>query len=56
MLCQLQLISILAMAIFHNLPYDYHAEDVSNVAFAVLFMVFYVDFKQLFQRGWWDTL
>ena len=55
-LCQLQVISILAMAIFHNLPFDYHADDVSNVAFVVLFMVFFVDFKQLFQRGWWDTL
>ena len=54
-LCQLQLLSIIAMLLFHRLPFDHMEGWTMIVPKIVLLVVLMVDFKQLFQREWWPT-
>lgn len=54
-LCQLQILSLIAMLLFRKLPFD-HMEGVAMIVpKLVLFVVLFIDFKQLFQRDWWAT-
>ena len=59
-LCQLQILSLIAMLIFHKLPFDHMQGWTMIVPKLVLFTVMLIDFKQLFQREWgataWRTL
>ena len=54
-LCQLQLISMIAMVLFHRLPFDHMQGWAMVVPKLVLFGILLVDFKQLFRREWWPT-
>lgn len=54
-LCQLQILSVIAMLLFHKLPFDHMEGWTMIVPKLVLFGVMLVDFKQLFQRDWWPT-
>lgn len=59
-LCQLQILSLIAMLIFHKLPFDHMQGWTMIVPKLVLLTVMLIDFKQLFQREWgataWRTL
>lgn len=55
-LCQLQLLSMIAMLLFHRLPFDHISGLTMIVPRLVLFGVLLIDFKQLFQRDWWPTV
>lgn len=55
-LCQLQLISMIAMVLFHRLPFDHMQGWAMVVPKLVLFGILLVDFKQLFRRDWWPTV
>lgn len=55
-LCQLQILSIIAMLLFHKLPFDHMSELTMIIPKLVLFTVLLIDFKQLFQRDWWPTI
>jgi len=55
-LCQLQLLSLAAMLLFHRLPFDHMSGFAMIVPKLVLFGVLLIDFKQLFQREWWPTI
>ena len=55
-LCQLQLISMIAMVLFHRLPFDHMQGWAMVVPKLVLFGILLVDFKQLFRREWWPTV
>ena len=55
-LCQLQLVSMVAIVLFRQLPFDHiHGLQVI-VPKLILFVILLIDFKQLFQREWWPTL
>lgn len=55
-LCQLQLISMIAMICFRRLPFD-HMQGWSMIIPAlVLTLILLIDFKQLFRRDWWPTI
>lgn len=54
-LCQLQILSLIAMILFHKLPFDHMQGVTMIVPKLVLFVVLIIDFKQLFQRDWWAT-
>ena len=54
-LCQLQLVSMVAMVCFHKLPFD-HIHGFMIVPELILFVILLIDFKQLFQRKWWPTI
>ena len=54
-LCQLQILSVIAMILFHRLPFDHMWGLTMIVPKLVLFVVLLIDFKQLFQRDWWPT-
>ena len=55
-LCQLQLLSLIAMLLFHRLPFDHMSGWAMIVPKLVLFGVLLVDFKQLFHRDWWPAV
>ena len=55
-LCQLQILSLIAMLLFHKLPFDHMSGISTIVPTLVLFTVLLIDFKQLFQRSWWSTI
>ena len=55
LLCQLQILSIIAMLFFHRLPFDHMSGLTMIVPKLILFVVLLIDFKQLFQRDWWPT-
>ena len=55
-LCQLQLLSLIAMLLFHRLPFDHMSGWTMIVPKLILFAVLLIDFKQLFQRKWWPTV
>ena len=55
-LCQLQLISMLAMILFRRLPFDHMQGWAMIVPKLILFVILCIDFKQLFQRDWWPTV
>ena len=55
-LCQLQILSLIAMLLFHQLPFDHIAGLTMIVPRLVLFVVLLIDFKQLFQMDWWPTI
>jgi len=59
-LCQLQILSMIAMLLFHRLPFDHMSGWTMVLPKLVLFAVLLIDFKQLFQRTWgataWRTL
>ena len=55
-LCQLQILSMIAMILFHRLPFDHMSVATMIVPTLVLFAVLLIDFKQLFQRDWWPTI
>ena len=54
-LCQLQILSLIAMLLFHRLPFDHMWGITMIIPKLVLFVVLLIDFKQLFQRDWWPT-
>lgn len=54
-LCQLQLVSMVAMVCFRKLPFD-HIHGFMIVPELILFVILLIDFKQLFQRKWWPTI
>lgn len=54
-LCQLQILSVIAMLLFHRLPFDHMSGWTMIVPKMILFGVLLIDFKQLFQRDWWPT-
>lgn len=55
-LCQLQIISIVVLLLFRTLPFDHNKLGLlSLVQVLSLYTIFFVDFKQLFQRDWWAT-
>lgn len=54
-LCQLQIISMMALLLFHRLPFDHMRGWTMVVPRLVLFTILLVDFKQLFRRDWWPT-
>ena len=55
-LCQFQILSIIAMLLFKTLPFD-HIDGWSMIIPRLLvFAVLLIDFKQLFQRDWWPTI
>ena len=54
-LCQLQMLSLIALLLFHKLPFDHMRGTSMIVPKAILFAVMFIDFKQLFQRDWWPT-
>ena len=54
-LCQLQMLSMVAMIFFHKLPFD-HIQGFAIIPALVLFVILLIDFKQLFQRRWWATI
>lgn len=53
-LCQIQLLSMVAMLCFRKLPFD-HIQSFMLGPELILFVILLIDFKQLFQRSWWDT-
>ena len=55
-LCQLQILSFIAMLLFHRLPFDHMSGLTMIVPKLVLLIVLVIDFKQLFQRDWWATV
>jgi hypothetical protein len=55
-LCQLQMISMVAMVLFHKLPFDHMWGLAMIIPRIILFAVMLIDFKQLFQRDWWPTI
>ena len=55
-LCQLQMISMVAMILFHRLPFDHMHGLTMIVPKLILFAVMLIDFKQLFRRDWWPTI
>lgn len=55
-LCQLQLVSMLAMILFRRLPFDHMQGWAMIVPKLILFVILCIDFKQLFQRDWWPTV
>jgi len=55
-LCQLQIVSIFALVLFHRLPFDHIQGLTMIVSRLALFAILLVDFKQLFQRDWWPTV
>jgi len=55
-LCQLQILSVIAMLLFHKLPFDHMEGWAMIIPKLVLFVVLLIDFKQLFQRQWWPTV
>ena len=55
-LCQLQLLSLIAMLLFHKLPFDHMSGWAMIVPKLILFAVLLIDFKQLFRRDWWPTV
>ena len=55
-LCQLQILSLIAMLLFHKLPFDHMRGWAMIVPKIILLVVLLVDFKQLFQREWWPTV
>lgn len=54
-LCQLQILSFVAMLLFGKLPFD-HIQGFMLIPELVLTTVLLIDFKQLFQREWWPTI
>lgn len=54
-LCQLQLVSMLSLVCFHQLPFD-HIYRFAFLPLLILFAILLIDFKQLFQRDWWPTI
>ena len=54
-LCQLQMLSMVAMLLFRQLPFD-HIHGFALVPSLILFAILLVDFKQLFCRDWWPTV
>ena len=55
-LCQLQILSLIAMLLFHKLPFDHMSGWTMIVPKLILFSVLLIDFKQLFRRDWWPTV
>lgn len=55
-LCQLQILSLIAMLLFHKLPFDHMSGLTMIVPKLILLGVLIIDFKQLFQRDWWQTI
>ena len=55
-LCQLQMLSLVAVIAFHRLPFDHMQGWTMIIPKLVLFSVLLIDFKQLFQRNWWPTV
>ena len=55
-LCQLQILSLIAMLLFHKLPFDHMSGWTMIVPKLILFAVLLIDFKQLFRRDWWPTV
>ena len=55
-LCQLQILSLIAMLLFHRLPFDHMSGLAMIVPKLILYVVLLIDFKQLFQRDWWPTV
>lgn len=55
-LCQLQILSVIAMLLFHKLPFDHMEGWTMIVPKLILFAVLLIDFKQLFRRDWWPTI
>ena len=55
-LCQMQLISMITLVLFHRLPFDHMQGWAMVVPKLVLFAILLVDFKQLFRREWWPTV
>ena len=55
-LCQLQILSVIAMLLFHKLPFDHMSGWTMIVPKLILFAVLLIDFKQLFRRDWWPTI
>ena len=55
-LCQLQLLSLIAMLLFHRLPFDHMYGLTMIIPRLLVFAVLLIDFKQLFQRDWWPTI
>lgn len=55
-LCQLQLISMITLVLFHRLPFDHMQGWAMVMPKLVLFGILLVDFKQLFRREWWPTV
>ena len=55
-LCQLQILSLIAMLLFHKLPFDHMSGWTMIVPKLILFAVLLIDFKQLFRRDWWPTI
>jgi len=55
-LCQLQILSLITMLLFHRLPFDHMSGLTMIVPKLILFVVLMIDFKQLFQRKWWPTI
>ena len=54
-LCQLQIVSMVAMICFRKLPFD-HIQGFALLPELILFVILLIDFKQLFQRRWWATI
>ena len=55
-LCQLQIISLVVMIFFHTLPFDHMKLSLlSIIPILCLYVILFIDFKQLFQRDWWAT-
>lgn len=54
-LCQLQMLSMLALIFFRTLPFD-HIHGFMLGPVLILFAILLIDFKQLFQRKWWATI
>ena len=54
-LCQLQILSFVALLLFGKLPFD-HIQGFTLIPELVLTIVVLIDFKQLFQREWWPTI
>jgi len=54
-LCQIQMLSMVTMICFRKLPFD-HIQGFALVPEIILFAILLIDFKQLFQRTWWETI
>ena len=54
-LCQLQMLSMVTMLLFRQLPFD-HIHRFAIWPYLILLAILIVDFKQLFQRDWWPTI
>jgi len=55
-LCQLQILSMIAVLLFRRLPFDHMTGWAMIIPKLILFTVLLIDFKQLFQRDWWPTV